>query len=209
CSYDDCANFHEKAHLPCSERCSRPFFFCCKKPLNDGLIECGRRENCPKGGWFHLNKKCCGLSEAPEDDWLCSSCVINTQKKGTHEKPDLIWEYHRGLLWYCLFFAVANSAECQGNGWLLHAVWKVCMPVFESRGHTQYLQQGYSFLSAVAGRIPRLAAHDAVHNRTVNLKGGKNNNMSWDRVIEIFNQEILTEAGIISQGGVSMSDLLT
>ncbi|XP_066953011.1 uncharacterized protein [Macrobrachium rosenbergii] len=191
CSFGDCVNFHDKARLPCSERCGRPFNFCCRKPLNDGLIECGRRENCPKGGWFHLNKKCSGLSDAPEDEWLCSTCLSKTELKDIMASPDLIWEYHRGLLWYCLFFTVAQSAEAQGNGWLLHAVWKVCMPLFESRGHVQYLQQGYSYLSAVAGRIPRMAAHDAVHNRTVNLKGGNNNNVSWDRAIEAFNQELL------------------
>ncbi|XP_042889420.1 uncharacterized protein LOC122264540 isoform X2 [Penaeus japonicus] len=190
CSFGDCVNFKDKALLPCSERCSRPFYFCCKKPLNDGLVECSRRENCPRGAWFHLNKKCSGLSEAPEDDWLCSSCSTNIDKLRQVEQVDRVWEYHRGLLWYSLFFWVANSAERQGNGWLLHAVWKVCMPIFENHGQTEFLHLGYSFLSAVAGRISRMASHDAVHNRTVNLKGGPNN-MSWDRAIEIFNQEFL------------------
>lgn len=70
CSFGDCVNFREKARLPCTERCARPFYFCCQKPLNDGLVECARRENCPRGGWFHLNKKCSGLVEAPEGEGL-------------------------------------------------------------------------------------------------------------------------------------------
>lgn len=49
--------------------------------------------------------------------------------------------------------------------------------------------------AAVAGRISRMASHDAVHNRTVNLKGGPNN-MSWDRAIEIFNQEFLRKCSV-------------
>ncbi|XP_042232496.1 uncharacterized protein LOC121873209 [Homarus americanus] len=191
CSFGDCVNFREKARLPCSERCGRPFYFCCKKPLNDGLVECARRENCPRGAWFHLNKKCSGLVEAPEDDWLCSLCATQKQMVGFQEQFDGTWEFHRGLLWYCLFFWVGNSAEQQGNGWLLHAVWKVSMPLFENKGYSDYLHQAYSFLSGVAGRIPRLAAHDTVHNRTVNIKGGPNSNLSWDRAVELFNQELL------------------
>ncbi|XP_071535869.1 uncharacterized protein [Panulirus ornatus] len=191
CTFGDCINFRDKARMPCSERCGRPFYFCCKKPLNDGLVECARRENCPLGAWFHLNKRCSGLVEAPEDDWLCNTCAFQRQISGFVEKSDNLWEYHRGLLWYCLFFWVGHAAEKQGNGWLLHAVWKISMPIFESRGYSEYLSQGYSFLSGVAGRISRLAAHDTVHNRTVNLMGGANNNMSWDRAMELFNQELL------------------
>lgn len=44
-------------------------------------------------------------------------------------------------------------------------------------------------LSGVAGRIPRLAAHDMVHNRTINLKGGPESNMSWDRAVKFLNHE--------------------
>ncbi|KAK8732114.1 hypothetical protein OTU49_007186 [Cherax quadricarinatus] len=196
CTFGDCVNFRDKARLPCSERCGRPFYFCCKKPLNDGLVECARRENCPRGAWFHLNKKCSGLVEAPEDDWLCSTCAHKRRMATLLEKTDGLWEYHRGLLWYCLFFWVGHSAEKQGNGWLLHAVWKVSMPLFETRGYSDYLHQGYSFLSGVAGRIPRLAAHDTVHNRTVNVKGGANNNMSWDRAVELFNRELLRQPAL-------------
>ncbi|KAG7163043.1 Tigger transposable element-derived protein 1-like 162 [Homarus americanus] len=49
----------------------------------------------------------------------------------------------------------------------------------------------HTHLTGVAGRIPRLAAHDTVHNRTVNIKGGPNSNLSWDRAVELFNQELL------------------
>ncbi|XP_045620415.1 LOW QUALITY PROTEIN: uncharacterized protein [Procambarus clarkii] len=199
CSFGDCVNFRDKARLPCSERCGRPFYFCCKKPLNNGLVECAKRENCPQGAWFHLNKKCSGLVEAPEDDWLCSTCALKRRLASIPEKKDGLWEYHRGLLWYSLFFWVGHSAEQQGNGWLLHAVWKVSMPLFESRGYSDYLRQGYAFLSGVAGRIPRLAAHDTVHNRTVNVKGGANNNMSWDRAVELFNRELLRQPALKSQ----------
>ncbi|XP_063850688.1 uncharacterized protein LOC135094491 [Scylla paramamosain] len=189
CSFGDCVNFREKARLPCSERCARPFYFCCRKPLNDGLVECARRENCPQGAWFHINKKCSGLVEAPEDDWLCGSCSALRRVEGLSGRTDGLWEYHRGLLWYCLFFLVGQTAERCGNGWLLHAIWKVSMPIFETQGHTDYLNLGYSFLSGVAGRIPRLAAHDSLHNRTVNLTGGHNNNMSWDHAVWHISRE--------------------
>ncbi|MPC22408.1 hypothetical protein E2C01_015423 [Portunus trituberculatus] len=147
CSFGDCVNFREKARLPCSERCARPFYFCCQKPLNDGLVECARRENCPRGAWFHINKKCSGLVEAPEDDWLCGSCSALRRVEGLGGRTDGLWEYHRGFLWYCLFFLAGQTAERCGNGWLLHAIWKVSMPIFETQGHTDYLNLGYSFLS--------------------------------------------------------------
>ncbi|XP_050692604.1 uncharacterized protein LOC126983673 [Eriocheir sinensis] len=186
CSFGDCINFREKARLPCSESCARPFYFCCQKPLNDGLVECARRDNCPRGAWFHINKKCSGLVEAPEDDWLCEKCSSQRKPEGSSSRTDGLWEYHRGLLWYCLFFLVGQAAERQGNGWLLHAVWKVSMPIFETQGHQDFLQLGYSFLSGVAGRIPRLAAHDSVHNRTVSLTGGLNHNLSWDYAVKVI-----------------------
>ncbi|XP_045118184.1 LOW QUALITY PROTEIN: uncharacterized protein LOC123508500 [Portunus trituberculatus] len=189
CSFGDCVNFREKARLPCSERCARPFYFCCQKPLNDGLVECARRENCPRGAWFHINKKCSGLVEAPEDDWLCGSCSALRRVEGLGGRTDGLWEYHRGFLWYCLFFLAGQTAERCGNGWLLHAIWKVSMPIFETQGHTDYLNLGYSFLSGVAGRISRLAAHDSLHNRTVNLTGTHNDNMSWDKTVQYISRE--------------------
>ncbi|KAK3853608.1 hypothetical protein Pcinc_039861 [Petrolisthes cinctipes] len=193
CCYEDCVNYNENAVMACSERCGRPFYLCCRIHQNEGLVECGRRENCRRGAWFHLNRRCSGLLKAPRDDWLCRWCaprrgITGNNSEVTDEKEGA-WEYHRSLLWHCLLILVGRAAEGQGNGWLQHAVWKVCMPLFETRGHTQYLQQGYSFLSGVAGRIPRLTAHDMVHNRTVNLTGGPDSNMSWERAVRFLNCE--------------------
>lgn len=87
----------------------------------------------------------------PTDDWLCRWCAprrgITGNNSELDDEKEEAWEYHRSLLWHCLLILVGRSAESQGNGWLQHAVWKVCMPLFETRGHTRYLQQGYSFLS--------------------------------------------------------------
>ena len=41
----------------------------------------------------------------------------------------------------------------------------------------------------MAGRIPRLASHDSLHNRTVNLTGGHNTNLSWDFAVQLISRE--------------------
>lgn len=81
------------------------------------------------------------------DDWLCQMCVNQKMMGGLAEPPDRLWEYHRGLLWHILLFMVGQAAERQGNGWLLHAIWKISMPLFEMKKHPELLQQGYSYLS--------------------------------------------------------------
>lgn len=102
---------------------------------------------------FLTPKHCKFISKSflTTDDWLCRWCaprrgITGNNSELTDEKEEA-WEYHRSLLWHCLLILVGRSAESQGNGWLQHAVWKVCMPLFEARSHTRYLQQGYSFLS--------------------------------------------------------------
>lgn len=44
-------------------------------------------------------------------------------------------------------------------------------------------------ISGAAGWLPPRLMHETVHNRTVNLKGGKGRNIAMDRVCEFLNAE--------------------
>jgi len=50
-------------------------------------------------------------------------------------------------------------------------------------------QDGVHFFAGIAGWWEDGVIHDAVHNRTVNLKGGRGHNLAMDRVCEFLNAE--------------------
>jgi len=45
------------------------------------------------------------------------------------------------------------------------------------------------FFAGISGWWEDNVIHDAVHNRTVNLKGGRGQNLAMDRVCEFLNAE--------------------
>lgn len=51
------------------------------KCLDDEMVECSG-ELCPFNKWFHF--KCVGLTETPEGDWYCPTCI---SKKHLAEPP--------------------------------------------------------------------------------------------------------------------------
>lgn len=77
----------------------------------------------------------------------------------------------------------------EADGMALMSMWRLNMPRFWSGNHYKYLTIAHRLLSGVSGWYTPRMIHEVIHNRTVNLRGGKGQNVAMDRACEFLNAE--------------------
>ena len=95
-----------------------------------------------------------------------------------------------------LFLRDFDDAVRKGDGERLIRCWKYMTLIFKAYNHTKYAYAGLQLQANVLGRLTPNEAHRLKWNRTINVRGGKGNNISLDMRLEPLNhalKELLQE----------------
>ena len=173
---------HWYCSVECEETSSSPFCKC--KSVRPGpVIHCVLGDECDNGRVFHLG--CVELAAIPNHDWYCSwSCA---EKGGVQQ--DYLRNYSVAVTWYGMLDLCHRDAIREGDGLAMMSIWKIHMPMFWRGNNYKYLIIAHRLLAGISGWLPPRLIEEIIHNRTVNLKGGKGKNNAMDRVCEFLNAE--------------------
>ena len=170
----------------------RNFQYCiCNLNIGGEMVYCFNKK-CEKGSWFHL--ECLGVTsdELPEGDWFCcSSCQKEASKKPRKRNAanliDSKQEYVKQLLWYGLNDLIRHDAVKENDGVRMIRHWKFDILQFFEEGHPKYFIFAHRLIASVEGAVSPRLQHQLLHNRTVNIKGGKGKNKEKDLQCEHIN----------------------
>lgn len=121
---------------------------------------------------------------------------LNMATKSTKSKPsvdkdrDELYDYILLLFRLCALHRNLDSAVDMGDGPRSVRSAKYETPLYNKTGKTKYLIGSIHLTSLTSGTLSNDQTERLVHNRFINVSGGKNRNMALDEYVEILNREI-------------------
>ena len=162
------------------------------------LVDTDHPENywvkCLKDGRFQCHF--CDKSYVHVDSVSYHEKVKHGHKESTKSKPSLnkdrdeLYDYILLLFRLCALHRNLDSAVDMGDGPRSVRSAKYETPLYNKTGKTKYLIGSIHLTSLTSGTLSNDQTERLVHNRFINVSGGKNRNMALDEYVEILNREI-------------------
>ena len=91
----------------------------------------------------------------------------------------------RGILDMC-----RHDATREGDGMRLYVLWKNDLLLLKKANHTNYSILAFMFVAQYEALLNERERHQLIHNRCVNVNGGRGNNVPGDLAMEFLNKEV-------------------
>jgi L1 cell adhesion molecule like protein len=114
------------------------------------------------------------------------ACADNKEK----EKHDYLFNYHNAKLLYGLVLMEFNDAVKEGDGERLFELYKLCLLLYKSTGHTKYSYIVLNHLVKLTSLLSPFEAHRLKWNRFFNKHGGSGCNIPMDLRKEQLNKTL-------------------
>ena len=119
--------------------------------------------------------------------------ATNTTKKTSKmpaPKQDFKFNYITHVLRKGILDILRHDATREGNGTMLWVLWKNDFLIMKSAKHKNYSILAFIFTAQKECLLNEREVHQLLHNRCVNLHGGKGGNVSGDLAMEFLNKEV-------------------
>jgi hypothetical protein len=114
-------------------------------------------------------------------------------QQGTEEeKSDFVYNYHKAKLTFGLLLLDFNDTVKEGDGERLFELYKMCLLIYKSAGHTKYAYIVLLTLLKLNALFSEADANQLMWNRFYNKYGGKGQNISLDLKKEQQNKMLKT-----------------